>query len=161
MTSFAPYKILHIELSQGIPTLIPEAKYQGIYTVFWWYGIPLGHVEISTFKLPMTALSLYSLIVQTITPAVGNRLLDHGFKASLPIISKNPSQDTPVDFHALMALHQPLKQLQEKRSSTFLEIIGCLAGVKFYIDNKNAPAWRSLPSTPNYNPSTEETKLKV
>jgi glycosyltransferase involved in cell wall biosynthesis len=116
VTSFAPYKILHIELSQGIPTLTESAQYQGIYAVFWWYGIPLGHQEISTAELPMTALSLCSLVVQTITPAVGDRLLDDGFKAPLPVISENTSRDTPTDFHALMALLSPLKQLQENCS---------------------------------------------
>ncbi len=116
MTTFAPYKILHIKLSQGIPTLTADVKYQGIYAVFWWYGIPLGHQEIPTVELPMTALSLCSLAVQTITPAVGSSLLERGFKAPLPVISKNPSRDTPVDFHALMALLSPLKQLQEKYS---------------------------------------------
>ncbi|MBW4595700.1 MAG: glycosyltransferase [Brasilonema angustatum HA4187-MV1] len=116
MTTFAPYKILHIKLSEGIPTLTAEAKYQGIYAVFWWYDIPLGHQEIPANELPMSAHSLYNLVVQTITPAVGDRLLDHGFKAPLPVISENPSRDTPVDFHALMALQQPLKQLQEQCS---------------------------------------------
>lgn len=116
MTTCAPFKILHIELSQDIPTLTKSAKYQGIYAVFWWHGIPLGHLEIPTAELPMSALSLYHLIVQTITKAVGDHLLDYGFKASLPVISKNPSRDTPVDFYALMALQQPLKQLQEKYS---------------------------------------------
>lgn len=115
MISFAPYKILHIELSQGIPTLTPEAKYQGIYAVFWWYGIPLGHQEISTVELPMPARSLYYLIVQTITPAVHNSFIDKGFKARLPI-SKNPSRDTLVDFYTLMTLLSPLKQLQENFS---------------------------------------------
>lgn len=128
MTTCAPFKILHIELSQGIPTLTKSAKYQGIYAVFWWHGIPLGHQEISTVKLPMTPLSLYSLVVQTITKAVGDHLLDHGFKASLPVLSKNPSRDTPVDFYTLMALQQPLKQLQEKYSqpiSGSISVIVC------------------------------------
>ncbi|MDF5717175.1 MAG: glycosyltransferase family A protein [Rhizonema sp. NSF051] len=116
MTTFAPYKILHIELSEGIPTLTAEAKYQGLYAIFWWYGIPLGHREIPTVELPTTAFSLYHLIVQTITPTVGDRLLEHGFKAALPVISENPSRDKPVDLHALMALQQPLKQLQENCS---------------------------------------------
>ena len=64
-------------------------------------------------------------------------------------------------YYAIRLLREIKRGFETKRSSTFLEIVGCLAGVKFYIDNKNAPAWRSLPSTPNYNPSTEEIKLKV
>ena len=128
MTTFAPWKILHIELSEGIPTLTAEPKYQGIYVVFWWCGIPLDHQEISAAQLPMPASQLANLVVQTITPAVGDRLLDHGFKAPLPVISQNPSRDTPVDFQALMALQQPLKQLHQSCSqpvSASMSVIVC------------------------------------
>ncbi|GAX42588.1 glycosyl transferase, group 2 family protein [Tolypothrix sp. NIES-4075] len=128
MSTFAPWKILHIELNKGIPTLMAEAKYQGIYAVFWWYGIPLGHQEISADQLPMPALSLGNLIVKTITPTVGCHLLDHGFQAPLPVISENPSRDKPVDFHALITLQQPLKLLQERCSqpvSNSVSIVVC------------------------------------
>ncbi len=116
MSTFAPWKVLHIELSEGIPTLIAEPKYQGIYAVFWWSGIPLGHQEISAAQLPMPRTQLANLVVQTITPAVGARLLSHGFKAPLPVISENPSRDMPGEFQALVALHQPLNNLQERCS---------------------------------------------
>jgi len=128
VSTFAPWKVLHIELSEGIPTLTAEPKYQGIYVVFWWYGIPLGHQEILAEQLPMPALSLCNLVVQTITPTVGCHLLDHGFKAPLPVISENPSRDKPVNFHALITLQQPLKLLQERCSqpaSNSVSVIVC------------------------------------
>jgi GT2 family glycosyltransferase len=128
VSTFAPWKVLHIELSEGIPTLTAEPKYQGIYVVFWWYAIPLGHEEISAAQLPMPASQLANLVVQTITPAVGDRLLDYGFKPPLPVISQNPSRDTPVDFQALMALQQPLKQLHQSCSqpvSASMSVIVC------------------------------------
>jgi len=128
MSTFAPWKILHIELNKGIPTLTAQTKYQGIYAVFWWYGIPLGHQEILAEQLPMPALSLCNLVVQTITPTVGCHLLDHGFKAPLPVISENPSRDKPVDFHALTTLQQPLKLLQERCSqpvSNSVSVVVC------------------------------------
>ncbi|KAB8319054.1 glycosyltransferase [Tolypothrix campylonemoides VB511288] len=128
MSTFAPWKVLHIELSEGIPTLTAEPKYQGIYVVFWWYGIPLGHQEISAAQLPMPATQLANLVVQTITPAVGDRLFFHGFKESLPVISENPSRDKPPEFQALVALPQPLKRLQERCSqplSGSISVIVC------------------------------------
>ncbi|ARV61768.1 glycosyl transferase family 2 [Nostocales cyanobacterium HT-58-2] len=128
MSTFAPWKIVHIELSEDIPELTAEPKYQGIYAVFWWCGVPLGDLEILAAQLPMPATQLANLIVQTITPVVGDRLLDYGFKAPLPVISQNPSRDTPVDFQALMALQQPLKQLHQSCSqpvSTSISVIVC------------------------------------
>jgi GT2 family glycosyltransferase len=116
MSTLAPWKVLHIELNQGIPTLTAEPNYQGIYAVFWWHGIPLGHQEISAAQLPMPSSQLANLVVQTITPTVGCHLLDHGFKAPLPVVSQNPSRDKPINFLALIALQQPLKKLQKRYS---------------------------------------------
>jgi len=110
------WKILHLDLSEGIPTLPCEPQYQGIFVVFWWHGIPLGHQEISAAQLPMSATQLANLILPTITPKVGSHLLEYGFKASLPVVSKNSSRDKPLDFHKLMALETPLARLQEKFS---------------------------------------------
>lgn len=116
MSKFAPWKVLHIELSEGIPALTAEPKYQGIYAVFWWCGLPLGDQEISAAQLPMPATQLANLVVQTITPRVGDRLFLHGFKEPLPVISEKPSRDKPPEFQALVALQQPLQRLQERCS---------------------------------------------
>lgn len=128
MSTLAPWKVLHIELSAGIPVLTVEPKYQVIYAVFWWHGIPLGHQEISAAQLPMPATQLANLVLQTIVPAVGDRLFAQGFKQALPVISPNPARDMPVDFQALMALDKPLKQLQERYSqpvSGLVSVVVC------------------------------------
>lgn len=91
-----------------------EPDYQVLYVVFWWHSIPLGHQEISTTQLPMPATQLANLALQTITPVVGNRLLEKGFKAPLPELPKHLLQNIPPDFHALMALEQPLTKLRER-----------------------------------------------
>jgi GT2 family glycosyltransferase len=114
MSRFAPWKVMHLKLSEGIPNLLSEPNYQGIYVVFWWHGIPLGHHEILAAQLPMPATQLANLVLQTIAPAVGDRLLEQGFNAPLPEASENSSRDTPPDFHALMALDRPLTRLTER-----------------------------------------------
>ena len=113
MSTFTPWKILHLELSEGIPTLSFVPNCQGIYMVFWWYGIPLGHREILAAQLPMPSTQLANLILQTITTAVGDHLLEHGFKAPWPCL-ENPSRDVNLDFYALMALARPLTSLRER-----------------------------------------------
>ncbi|MBF2064696.1 MAG: glycosyltransferase [Calothrix sp. C42_A2020_038] len=63
------WKILHLNLNEGIPSL-PSNSCQGLYIVFWWYNIPLGHCKIVSSELPISAIQLESLAVQTITPTV-------------------------------------------------------------------------------------------
>lgn len=107
----SPWKVLHLELSEGIPALPFDPDYEGLYVVFWWHSIPLGHQEISAAVLPMSATQLANIVVQTITSAVDEHLLEHGFKAHTP--GAEPPKDIPPDFYALMALEQPLNRLRE------------------------------------------------
>lgn len=111
---------MHLELSEGIPALPLAPDYEGLYVVFWWHSIPLGHQEISAAQLPMPATQLANLVLQTIAPVVGDRLLEHGFKPPAPWLvgSDNPSRDTPPDFHTLIALEQPLAKLRERLSQS-------------------------------------------
>ena len=113
MSTFIPWKILHLELSEGIPALPAEPDYQGVYIVFWWHGVPLGDRAISGTQLPMSATELANLIVQTITPAVGDRLLPQGFKAALSEHPVHQPPAIPPDFYALLALNHPLERLDE------------------------------------------------
>lgn len=121
-----PWKIINIELSKPIPELPLMPGYGGIYTVFWWHNIPLGQQEILADQLPMSPTELTNLAVQAITPTIGSHLLERGFKAALPVISKNPARDCPPEFKALMALEQPLAKLEEHFSCLNSETISVL-----------------------------------
>lgn len=109
-----PWKVLHLELNEGIPALPLAPEYEGLFVVFWWHSIPLGHQEISAAQLPMPATQVANLVLQTITPIVGCYLLEQGFKGDLPVVSVNNSRNMLPDFHALMALEQPLDKLRER-----------------------------------------------
>jgi GT2 family glycosyltransferase len=112
--TYKPWKVLHLKLQEGIPTLPHDPGLQGFYVVFWWHGIPLGQQEIAAAQLPMPASQLAELALQSITPAVGDHLFEQGFKACLPVGYRNASPHPPPDFHALMALKRPLDQLRER-----------------------------------------------
>lgn len=73
MNILIPWKIIHLELSENIPTLEIEPDYQGLYVVFWWQGIPVGDRVIPATDLPIPATQLANLIVEAITPAIGDR----------------------------------------------------------------------------------------
>lgn len=121
-----PWKVINIELTKGIPDLPLMAGYGGIYTVFWWHNIPLGQQEILADQLPMSATELTNLAVQAITPTIGSHLLEQGFKAALPVISKNPARDRPPEFQALMALEQPLAKLEQHFSNLNSETVSVI-----------------------------------
>lgn len=124
------WKILHIELSKGIPALPFESGYQGLYVVFWWHSIPLGHQEISVAQLPMPATQLANIVVQTITPAVGDRLLEQAIPGS-PIEAVSP------DFQTLMALEQPLEKLRER--SLHLATVSGGESISIVVCTRNRP----------------------
>ena len=121
-----PWKVINVELSKGIPDLPLITGYGGIYTVFWWHNIPLGQQEILADQLPMSATELTNLAVQAITPTIGSHLLEQGFKAALPVISKNQARDRPPEFQALMALEQPLMQLDRHFSNLNSETVSVI-----------------------------------
>jgi GT2 family glycosyltransferase len=114
MTAFKPLKVLHIELSKGIPALHFGPDIQGLYVVFWWHGIPLGHKEIPSIQLPMPETQLAELALKTITSAVSAYLFGQCLKAT--VAKKNRLQDQPLDFHALMALDRPLEKVKDRLS---------------------------------------------
>lgn len=106
------WKILHLELSQPVADLSAMPDCARVLLVFWWHHVPIGHCELLAAQLPMPATQLLNLAAQAVTPAVGCALLEHGFRAALPVLSSNPARDQPPDFQALAALQQPLHQLQ-------------------------------------------------
>lgn len=112
MTGFLPWKILHLDLSQGVPDLAIAPDCQGLYLVFWWQTIPLGHREILAAQLPMPASQVANLAAQIITPAVGRHWLEQGF---IPGFLENPNKPAPKqaapNFASLLALEHPLTEL--------------------------------------------------
>lgn len=110
----APWKIIHLELSQPLETLILPEGYQGILAIFCWRGIPLGDLEITAAELPIASSNLSNLAVRAISQAVGGQLLAPAFSGALPL-NKSSLQSVAIpDFSTLINLKSPLKQLENK-----------------------------------------------
>lgn len=127
---YRPWKVRHVDLSKGLPTLRGSSDIQGIYLVFWWKGIPLGELEITKVQLPLPATQLAERAIKAITPAVGDHLLQRGFKAPLPVREPLSSRDSAADFQTLNALENPLAQLHEQLfsedvSSSTVSVVVC------------------------------------
>lgn len=130
--TFRPWKVCHIELNEGISSLPAEPAFQGLYLIFWWHDIPVGELEISSVQLPMPVSQLINLIITAITPAVGDHLFKHGFKARLPVLDRIQPRDNSPDLSALITLNQPLEQLwkclslqRDAASSSVVSVVIC------------------------------------
>lgn len=143
-----PWKILHIELSEAIPPLAVVPGCQGVYVVFWWHRVPLGHQEVVAAQLPMPATQLANLAVQAIMPAVGDQLLPEGFKAALSEHFEQQTQTSPPNFHSLLALEHPLYQLSERCSKPVDETVSVVICTRNRADHL-ARCLRSLQNLPH------------
>ncbi|MCC5636470.1 glycosyltransferase [Nostoc sp. CHAB 5844] len=76
--SNSPWKIIHLSVDEGLSSLPIYPGYQGLYIVFWWQNIPLGHRRIFSEELPMPATQILNIAIQTITPTVSSYLDKQG-----------------------------------------------------------------------------------
>ncbi len=113
MSDFTPWKILHLDLSRGIPSLSSGPGFQGFFVVFWWHGIPLGHRWIPAKHLPMRAVELTEHALTVITPAVGRRLTGRPVEAQG---SRGRSEEGDVGLGTLAWPDEPLNTLHERFS---------------------------------------------
>lgn len=119
--SYSPWKILHLAMDEGLSSLPIYPGYQGLYVVFWWQSIPLGHQRISSEQLPMPATQLLNIAIQTITPTVSHYFFNQGIDVlkqksvrntaivtSTKKLSK-PSADFPVYFKNSISIVIPTR----------------------------------------------------
>jgi GT2 family glycosyltransferase len=106
-----PWKVRNIELARGVPALPREEGIGGLYLVFWWQGVPLGHEVIDAGQLPMSVAQVEALALKLIPHVVGNHLFAHGFQAPLP---STPLFDCPPSLEAITATPCPLAAMQER-----------------------------------------------
>lgn len=67
MNKFAPWEIVHIDLSKSLKDLPATSQIQGMYIVFWLHDLPLGHNLIPAEKLPLTVPELTGIALETVS----------------------------------------------------------------------------------------------
>ncbi len=152
----APWNILHLDLSEDLPSLPRDPGAGGLYVVFWWHGLPLGRQEIAAAQLPMPAAQVEALALRAVTPAVGDHLLTQGFAAPLPV--KHPPPQKPPDAQALLALEHPLAALREKMAFSSVENAGAGPSVSVVVCTRDRaePLARCLRSLRNLSHAPHE-----
>ncbi|MBD2440130.1 glycosyltransferase family 2 protein [Nostoc sp. FACHB-110] len=106
--SYQPWKIIHISIDAGLSSLPTYPDYQGVYIVFWWQNIPLGHRHIPTEQLPMPATQLLNIALQTITPTVSSYLDKQGIDILQPKTVNQPALLTVAKKSTKSSINIPL-----------------------------------------------------
>ena len=118
MRRFLPWKIMHVELSQGVDALPQEKNCGGLFVVLWYHGIPLGQLIIPSEYLPKTYSQVFEMALDSITAPVGDHLFEEGFKAPLPILARMIKRTKPPKLTPLIQTARPLETLRLRRASS-------------------------------------------
>ena len=114
MTNYRPWKILNVRLEEPLPGLDFISGIDGLYVVFWYHQVALGHARVPAEQLPLPAPALANIAIKAVAPAVGDHLFKYGFKALLPEVPKQAMPDPPPDLADLVALSQPLQSVRKR-----------------------------------------------
>jgi GT2 family glycosyltransferase len=106
---FKPWAVRHIDLAAPLEAFGAAPELGGAVLVFWYGDIPLGRYDVEAAQLPLSTVQLLETAIAAVAPAVGDQLLDRGFRAPLP--EKEPARDPPPDFAALRSLARPLERV--------------------------------------------------
>lgn len=109
MSGFRPWKVVHCDLSRGLPPVELDAACEAALLVLWWCEVPLGQLEIRRSSLPIPRPLLASRIARVIAPAVARYAL--GGEARLD----PPAAQDCFEFRSLAALEHPLTGLGSAR----------------------------------------------
>ncbi|HYZ71527.1 MAG TPA: glycosyltransferase [Chthoniobacterales bacterium] len=108
------WEIIQVRLDWPLKRISKPEAAAGVYLVFWWENIPLGHALIHTEEFPLNEADFLGRTLRAITPAVGNYLLPDVFAPILPVRWQNHPSVPPARLEALMDLDRPLAQLGTK-----------------------------------------------
>lgn len=111
MAEFKPWRVLHLDLREGIPDLPADPEAAASFVVLWWDDIPLGELTIRAEERPVPAAQLAERVLDAIVPAVGDRLFAHGFRGRLP--DRHPPPDPPTALADLLAAERPLDVVRD------------------------------------------------
>ena len=113
------WNIKNIDLSKDIGPLNMEKPSQGVFVVFWWQEIPLGHRYIWTKHLPMSADRLAGIAFQEIAPTINHYFSEYGLKSKLAERATPLSNIVKVGSEAEESLKELLIQMSNLESPTY------------------------------------------
>ena len=105
------WKVISIELRDPLAELPACIGYDGVRTIFFLNGVPLGHCQLATAQLPASPQHLANHAAKAIALAAGDYLLEEGFRSALPGLAE-PPPESPADYLRLLSgLQNPAREL--------------------------------------------------
>jgi GT2 family glycosyltransferase/SAM-dependent methyltransferase len=108
------WEVIQVRLNEPLRPMSTPGNAVGVYLVFWWNDIPLGHALAHAGEFPLNEADIQRRALRAIAPAVGYYSLGHGFKPPLPVRRQTPTDNFSATLESLAALSQPLKNLTTK-----------------------------------------------
>ena len=106
--AFRPWRVVHVDLADDdLPALEPRGE-GGLFVTFWWRDLPLGGQELDPSALPMPGSALRAWGAAVAAPALGDRLLPHGFRQPPP--ERHPPPDPPPPLDTLLQVEDPFRE---------------------------------------------------
>jgi GT2 family glycosyltransferase len=116
------WEINQVRLDQPLRPISTPENAAGVYLVFWWNDIPLGHALAHAGEFPLNEADIQRRALRAIAPAVGYYSLEHGFNPPLPVRWQNLPSNPPATLEPLIGLNRPLEQLATKVRPTTREV---------------------------------------
>src|SRR6201997_489469 len=110
----ARWEIIQVRLDSPPKRISKPEGAAGVYLVFWWDSIPLGHALIHAEELPLNEADFSNRTLRAIAPTVGNYLLPDAFPPTLPVRWQNHPRVPPTTLESLVGLDRPLARLGTK-----------------------------------------------
>src|ERR1700746_708993 len=110
----ARWEVIQVRLDRPLKRISKPEAAAGVYLVFWWDSIPLGHALIHAEEFPLNEADFRNRTLRAIAPTVGNYLLPDVFAPILPVRWQNHPAVPPANLEPLMDLSRPLAQLGTK-----------------------------------------------
>ena len=108
------WQAISIDLSGPLYELCCAEGYDGLRAVFFWKGVALGHGQFAAEQLPLTPTQVAAIASKAISEAVGDRLLNDGFRSALPGLIEPRIEEPLRILGELVRLEQPVAQLEKK-----------------------------------------------
>jgi GT2 family glycosyltransferase/SAM-dependent methyltransferase len=106
------WEVLQVRMDEPLRPLSAPENASGVYVVFWWNDIPLGHALVRAGEFPLNETDILCRALRAIAPAVGYYSLEHGFEPPLPVGRQNSGSTIPASVESLVTLSHPLRKLR-------------------------------------------------
>jgi GT2 family glycosyltransferase len=107
--------VICIDLANELAEASCPNSHEGVWAVFFFEGVALGHCQLSAEQLPLSTAQLSNVAARVCAQAAGDYLFDEGFRSALPNLPEPPLQNPEQALSELASCEFPLGALSAGR----------------------------------------------